>query len=163
MRTFARTVGLFAVLALSAAPALALDNPGSNHSSGTPGASQVPATVPPSGTTGPSNSQHGTSGPQGSQNEGQGNGGPPSDVPPSQAKALGKTQCQKLKTAFADNKSAFGKCISAIAKGLESSSPTKATFEKTCRQAGLSHKKAKGQKHSPWGACVLAGAKALKS
>src|SRR5919204_1201891 len=144
MRTLVRTIGLAAVLALSAAPAFALDNPGG----------------PPSGTTGPSNSQHGTSGPQGPQGDNE-SGGPPSNVPPSQARALGKTQCQKFKTNFAQNKSAFGKCISAIAKGLESSSPTKATFKSTCSKAGLSHKKAKGQKHSPYGACVAAGAQAL--
>ena len=156
-----KVVLLVAVLALAAVPALAFGNPGSSHI--------PPGAGPPSGTTGPSNAQNGTSGPQGTTGqEGasgpQGaQGGPPSDVPPSQAKALGKTQCQKFKTDFKDNKSAFGKCISAIAKGLESSSPTKATFKSTCSKAGLSHKKAKGQKRSPYGACVAAGARALNS
>jgi hypothetical protein len=146
---------LLAALALAAVPALALGNPGSSHvPSGTTG--------PPSGTTGPDNAQHGTSGAQGPSDD-HPSGGPPSDVPPSQARALGKTQCQQFKTDFKNNKSAFGKCISAVAKGLESSSPTKATFKSTCDKAGLSHKRAKGKKHSPYGACVAAGARALRS
>jgi hypothetical protein len=154
-----KLVLLLAALALVVVPTLAFGNPGSSH---------VPTTVPPgttgppSGTTGPDNAQHGTSGQQGPSN-GEPSGGPPSDVPPSQAKALGKTQCQKFKTDFKNNKSAFGKCISAVAKGLQSSSPTKATFKSTCDKAGLSHKRAKGQKHSPYGACVAAGARALRS
>jgi hypothetical protein len=160
MKTFVRTVSIFAALALAAAPAVALDNPGSDHSSGTPGATHVPSTVPPSGTTGPGNSEHGTSGPQGPPDNA---GGAPSDVPPSQARALGRTECQKLKSNFADNKSAFGKCIAAVAKGLQSDTPTKATFQAACKKAGLSHKKAKGQKRSPYAACVVAGARALNS
>jgi hypothetical protein len=161
MRTLVRTGLIFAALALAAAPAVALDNPGSDHSSGTPGASHVPSTVPPSGTTGPSNSQHGTSGPQGPPDNA--GGGAPSDVPPSQARALGRTECQSLKSSFGKNKSAFGKCIAAVAKGLQNDTPTKATFKATCDNAGLSHKKKKGQKHSPFSACVLAGARALNS
>jgi hypothetical protein len=159
LKAVVRTVLIFAAFALAAAPAVALDNPGSDHSSGTPGASHVPSTVPPSGTTGPSNSEHGTSGPQGPPDNA--GGGPPSDVPPSQARALGKTECQKLKSNFGDNKSAFGKCIAAVAKGLQNDKPTKATFKAACDKAGLSHKKKKGQKHSPFSACVIAGAHAL--
>jgi hypothetical protein len=148
MKTLVRTVSILAALALAAAPAVALDNPGSDHG-------------PPAGTTGPSNAHHGTSGPQGPpENAGPpSDTGQPSDVPPSQARALGKTECQKLKSSFGDNKSAFGKCIAAVAKGLQSDTPTKATFKSACK--GLSHKKAKGQKHSPFSACVIAGARAL--
>jgi hypothetical protein len=160
VKLIARIALSMSALALVAAPAFAIDNPGSGHSSGTPGASHVPGTVPPSGTTG---AQHAPSSVPPS-NPGQGpQGGPPSDVPPSQAKALGKTECQKLKTNFGDNRSAFGKCIAAVAQGLQTSDPTKATFERACRNAGLSHKKAKGKKRSPFSACVEAGAKALGS
>jgi hypothetical protein len=144
MKTLVRTVSICAALALVAAPAVALDNPGSDHG-------------PPAGTTGPSNAHHGTSGPQGPPDSA--GGGPPADVPPSQARALGKTECQKLKSNFGDNKSAFGKCIAAVAKGLQDDTPTKATFKAACK--GLSHKKVKGQKHSPFSACVIAGAHAL--
>ena len=142
-------VSALAVVALGAAPAFALDNPGANHSSGTP--AQGPPSSP------------------GSQGQDQGNApsdnshGQPSDTPPSQAKALGRTQCQQYKTDFSTNKSAFGKCISAVAQGLNSSAPTKATFEKSCRKAGLSRHRQKGKKHSPFTACVLAGMHALKN
>jgi hypothetical protein len=153
-------VSALAVLALGAAPAFALDNPGADHGSGPPTTSHAPATVPPSSPPGQSQSQ-GTA-PSGN-SQGQPSGNQPSDTPPAQAKALGKTECQQFKTDFGTNKSAFGKCISAVAQGLNSSSPSKATFEKTCRKAGLSRHRQKGKKHSPFTACVQAGAHALRN
>ena len=77
----------------------------------------------------------------------------------SQARALGVKECQQFKTNFKTNRSAFGKCISAVAHSLRTgSSPAQ-----SCSDKRLSRTRHDGQARSDWKACVLAATKALHS
>jgi hypothetical protein len=143
----AKTASLAAGIALMAAPALAYaagqqpstTPPGYNGTTN-PGTTHVPATTPPD-------------------NNGADNPGT-SHVPSNaQARALGAKECQQFKTNFKTNKSAFGKCISAVAKSLRSDS----TPAEACKAKRLSRVRHDGQSRSDFKACVLAATKANKA
>jgi hypothetical protein len=155
-----------AALMLCATPAFALDgsnNPGTsyqqaNQPAGTPDQTSNPGTTQqPSGT--PTQTDNpGTPYQQGAPYSGDNNPGT-SHVPPtpSQARALGRTNCAEFKTNFKQNRSAFGKCIAAVAKALRNDS---ASAKSVCGAANLTRHRLDGQKRSDFKACVLAVAKA---
>jgi uncharacterized protein YcfJ len=100
--------------------------------------------------------------------------GPPATTPPGynassnpgsthvptndQARALGRKECQEFKLNFGDNKSQFGKCVSAAAQAIH----TDQTPRQTCNQQGLSHKPQGDEHRSDFSSCVIAGARAQR-
>ena len=127
----ARTATLAAALSLMAAPALAFD--GSNN----PGSSFAPEGVPPaySGTDNP---------------------GIDRGLSRTEARALGRDECQEFKTNFSENRSQFGKCIAAVAKALRQGTNPRQACE------GLNRKPQEGERRSDFSACVEAAARALR-
>ena len=73
-----------------------------------------------------------------------------------EARGLGRTACAEFKRNFADNRSQFGKCISAAARVVR----THKRPGRTCNEAGLSHKKQGDERRSDFSACVIAAAHA---
>jgi hypothetical protein len=74
-----------------------------------------------------------------------------------EARAIGRDECSELKTNFSENKSQFGKCVSAVAKSLRQEG---VSAREACRATDLSHKPAEGEKRSDFRACVLAAKEA---
>ena len=73
-----------------------------------------------------------------------------------EARGLGRTECAEFKRNFADNRSQFGKCISAAARVVR----THKRPGRTCNEAGLSHRKQGDERRSDFSACVIAAAHA---
>ena len=73
-----------------------------------------------------------------------------------EARGLGRTACAEFKRNFADNRSQFGKCISAAARVVR----THKRPGRTCNEAGLSHRKTGDERRSDFSACVIAAAHA---
>ena len=73
-----------------------------------------------------------------------------------EAKKIAKAECEQFKDNFVEH-SDFGKCVSAAVKTVKSGTNP----AKSC--AGLSKKKAEGQKKSDYSACVKAAAQAKKA
>jgi hypothetical protein len=154
-----KTAALTAGLALVAVPAYGAGQqptatpPGYNGSNN-PGTQQQPTTVPPgyNGTSNPGtqNANTNASGPNG-------NAGNTSQ--PSNPHALAVQQCAAEKTNFKENKSAFGKCVSAVQLSLI----TNASPSQACRSKRLSRTKHDGQARSDFKACVLAARKAQQT
>jgi hypothetical protein len=69
------------------------------------------------------------------------------------ARALGRKECQQFKTNFKQNRSAFGKCIAAVAMDLRNEN---VSAREACNAKGLSHQRRDGQVRSNFKACVLA-------
>jgi hypothetical protein len=168
MALTAKTAAIAAALTLTAAPAFAIDgtdNPGTSYQqtyqpSGTPdqtsnpGTSHQPAGTPTQGDT------PGTSHQDGAPYSGDNNPGTTQQPPtPSQARALGRNSCAEFKTNFKQNRSAFGKCIAAVAKALRNDN---ASAKAVCDASNLTRKRLDGQKRSDFKACALAVAKARK-
>jgi hypothetical protein len=144
-------------LGIAAVPAFAIDgadNPGTTYQqtyqpdgtpdqTSNPGSELVPATTPTQednpGTKIREDAPYG-----GDDNPG---------VTREEARALGREECQPFKANFAENKSAFGKCIAAAAQAIrnENISPRQA-----CGARNLSRELRDGQKRSNFKACVLA-------
>jgi O-acetyl-ADP-ribose deacetylase (regulator of RNase III) len=72
------------------------------------------------------------------------------------ARAIGKEQCQEYKENFKENRSDFGKCVSAAATTARNGTNP----AKSCQ--GLSKKKTEGQEKTDFAACVKAAAQAEK-
>ena len=80
-----------------------------------------------------------------------------SHVPPrAEARALGREECQEFKANFADNKSQFGKCVSASARVVR----TRVTPREACKD--LNRKPQGDETRSDFSACVSAAAKAQR-
>jgi hypothetical protein len=77
-----------------------------------------------------------------------------------EGRALGREECQQFKTNFDENRSAFGKCIAAVAKSLQDDN---VSARKSCAATGLSRKRLEGQRRSNFSACVLAATRAAKA
>lgn len=73
-----------------------------------------------------------------------------------QARALGRAECQEFKRNFADNRSQFGKCVSASARVVR----TRTTPREACGGTGLSRKPQGDERRSDFSACVIAAAQA---
>lgn len=73
-----------------------------------------------------------------------------------EAKKIAKAECAQFKDNFVEH-SDFGQCVSAAVKAVRSGTNP----AKSC--AGLSKKKAEGQKKSDYSACVKAAAHAKKT
>ncbi len=126
MRFIAKTAAVAAALGLMAVPAAA---------SGPSG--HQPETTPPgySATDNPGSEHRASKG---------------------EARAIGRDQCGEFKQNFSENRSQFGKCVSAVAKTLRRDmSPREA-----CQ--GLSRKPADSETRSDFSACVKAAARAKK-
>jgi hypothetical protein len=149
MRLTTRTAALAAALATMATPALAYgpdDNPGSSfrpdgtpNGTDNPGAGHRPDGTPPSpgGTTNPGAEHRPTR---------------------AQARAIGREECQEFKRNFRENRSAFGRCVAAVARSVRSD----ATPARACREQRLSRERHDGQARSDFRACVLAAARAQR-
>src|SRR5215213_5573408 len=74
-----------------------------------------------------------------------------------EARALGRKECQQLKLNFKENKQAFGKCIAAVAMDLRNED---VSAREACDAKGLSHQRRDGQVRSNFKACVLAAHRA---
>ena len=74
-----------------------------------------------------------------------------------EARALGREECQEFKANFKENRSAFGKCVAAVAKTLRDENES---ARSACDAANLSHERRDGQKRSDFKACVLASKRA---
>lgn len=75
-----------------------------------------------------------------------------------EARELARGECAEFKRNFADNRSQFGKCISAGAQVVR----TRKRPGRTCNEAGLSHRKQGDERRSDFSACVIAAAQADK-
>ena len=73
-----------------------------------------------------------------------------------EAKKIAKAECEQFKDNFVEH-SDFGQCVAAGVKAVKSGTNP----AKSC--AGLSKKKADGQKKSDYAACVKAAAQAKKA
>lgn len=131
----ARTLAaVIAALAVTASPALAQAPEGTPDGTNNPGAGHRPEGTP-NGTDNPGTAHR------------------PSRT---EARALGREQCQEFKTNFSENRSAFGKCIAAVARVLRSNvAPGRAC-------AGQNRRRQEGQRRSDFSACVQAAARALR-
>jgi len=74
-----------------------------------------------------------------------------------EARALGRDECGEFKENFKENRSAFGKCVSAVAKTLRDESES---ARSACNAANLSHDRRDGEARSDFKACVLASKQA---
>ena len=70
-----------------------------------------------------------------------------------EARAIGREECSEFKTNFGENKSQFGKCVSAVAKSLRQEG---VSAREACRDSGLSRKPADNETRSDFSACVRA-------
>ena len=142
MNARAKTATITAGLALMAAPAFA--------------AGQQPASTPPGYNAGdnPGIANQPTSTPPGY--NGQNNPGSSHAPTRAEARALGRSECQEFKTNFKENRSAFGRCIAAVASALRSD----ATPAQACKDKRLSRTRHDGQSRSDFRACVLAASRA---
>jgi hypothetical protein len=145
-----KTAALTAGIALVAVPAYGAGQqptttPPGYDSTTNPGTTYQPTTTPPGydGTTNPGTTQVQT------------NAGNTSE--PTNPHALAVQQCASFKTNFKTNKSAFGKCVSAVELTLKGSG----TPAQECRSKRLSKTKHDSQARSDYRACVLAATKAL--
>ena len=75
-----------------------------------------------------------------------------------EARAIGTKECQEFKANFGENKSQFGKCVSASVKTLR----TATTPRQACRQQDLARKPAEGERRSDFSACVEAAGRAQR-
>lgn len=158
-----KTAALATGVALIAVPAVAsaagqqpTSTPPGYNGSSNPGTQYQPASTPPSydGSNNPGAENQPAPNYDGSNNPGT------AHVPTnSQARALGVKECQQYKTNFKSNRSAFGRCISAVAMSLRSDK----TPAQACKDKRLSRTRHDGQARSDFKACVLAAAKAQKA
>ena len=145
------TAALTAGVALVAVPAYGAGQqpsstpPGYNGTTN-PGTQYQPTTTPPgyNGSTNPGTTQAATTSTDGNTSE------------PSNDHALAVQQCASFKTNFKVNKSAFGKCVSAVELSLR----TNTSATQACRSVRLSHTRHDKQARSDFRACVLAAKKA---
>ena len=151
-----KTAVLTAGLALVAVPAYGAgqqpsSTPPGYDGSTNPGTQYQPTTIPPG--------YNGTSNP-GTQNANTNASGPNANdgntSQPSNPHALAVQQCEGQKTNFKENKSAFGKCVSAVQLSLISNKSAK----QACASKRLSRTRHDGQARSDFKACVLAATKA---
>jgi hypothetical protein len=161
MKFTTKLAALVIGLSLGAAPAFALDgdSPGTTTEAiETTTTSSQPSGIPPVTTGQPTTIPPVTTGQPTTIPPGYGPTNNPgsSHLPPGQARALGRIECQEFKRNFADNKSQFGRCIADVAKAiLTGISPVE-----TC--ANLNRKRQEGERRSDFSACVAAAAQALR-
>jgi hypothetical protein len=110
-----------------------------------------PSSTPPgyNGTTNPGTEHVPTTNPAAT-NTNTGTDGNTSE--PSNAHALAVQQCAAQKTNFKENKSAFGKCVSAVELSLR----THSSASTACKSVRLSHTRHDKQARSDFKACILA-------
>lgn len=147
-----KTATLTAGLALMAAPAFAAGEqpstiPPGYTSESNPGTEYQPTEVPPSydGDTNP-----GTESSPGY--DGQNNPGTAHVPTRAEARAIGREQCAGFKSNFKTNRSAFGRCVAAVASALRSDD----TPAQACEAKRLSRTRRDGQARSDFRACVRA-------
>ena len=120
------------------------------------GAGQQPSSTPPgyNGTTNPGTQHAPTTTPPTTPQSTNSTDGNTSE--PSNAHALAVQQCAAQKTNFKVNKSAFGKCVSAVELSLR----THSSATQACKSVRLSHTRHDKQARSDFRACILAATKA---
>lgn len=129
-----------AALALMAAPAVAQPPAGTPNGTSNPGAEHRPDGTPGAG----------------ARPDGAGQQGAANRPTRREARALGREQCREFRTNFRENRSAFGRCVAAVARALRSDvSPGRA-----CRTQN--RRREAGQRRSDFSACVRAAAHALR-